>query len=91
MTAWGTPLFDGLYHTVKTQAVKIPETDQYTQSAIEATGFYKGEMKKGDIVQFGHFANSPQHVIKELVERRDHKGIFPDPDDAKGSFFHVKF
>jgi hypothetical protein len=55
---------------------------------VVITGWYKGELKYGDIMMFG--PNGAHHHVTLVMERRNHRGIFENPDDAINSFFKVK-
>lgn len=58
---------------------------------VQFTGWHKGKIAPGDFIMINP-TPKPDGVrfeVREILERRDHRGSFPDPADKEGSFFKV--
>lgn len=80
--------FNRLSFDVTTEPIDAANKKLISTGTSVITGFHKGEINVGDIVVI-----TPQgdlHIVDEIIERRDHAGIFPDPNDKIDSFFKVK-
>lgn len=89
------PPSNNFYHTINKKITgqrseKIEGEKEFQNQIISGTsvitGYYKGELNPGDVLSLGHGSD---YEIVEVVERRDHKGVFKNPEDAKGGYFKV--
>lgn len=68
---------NAMYHT----------ENKLSNGEIIYTGFYKKEINVGDIF---YYHPSFKTEIVEVMERRNHAGIFINSDDKINSFFKIK-
>ena len=73
-----------LYHLLKEEIVSV--SDQMMQGKATITGYSKETMQDGDsLIIYGC-----KYTITGEPQRRDHRGVFNNPEDAKGGFFSVE-
>lgn len=69
----------------------IKTNDSINSEILE--GYYKGEIKIGDIVEVSncHVGSTRDHreVIK-VIERRDYVGHFENPEDKINAYFKIE-
>lgn len=75
-----------MYHKIKTIVPLDSHADEGGSATI--TVWYKGDIKAGDVLEWYH--TEPYLRVESILERRNHKGKFINPDDAVNSFWHIK-
>lgn len=73
-----------MYHTLHEENVQLVENKKTGNATI--TGWTNQEINVGDRLDI----NRTIHEVTEVIERRDHKGIFENPEDKLNTFFKVK-
>ena len=72
------------YHLLKEHDIVIDK--QVKNGFATITGYAKEQIEVGDILNI----SGKDFEITELIERRDHAGIFNNPNDKKDGFFKVE-
>lgn len=74
---------EAMYH--KLEVLEPVNPLQKDSGKARITGWYPGEINPGDTI----FIFPTNYYITKVVERRDHRGIFMNPEEKKNSFFDV--
>lgn len=56
-------------------------------------GYHKGEMSPGDFVEIKNYHHDKYIISKQIVkviERRDMKGVFENPEDKINAYFKIE-
>jgi len=73
-----------LFHLLK--ETNIIAQGQVLKGEARITGFSKEDISVGDTMSIIGI----NYQVINVVERRDHKGVFLNPEDNKDSFFEVQ-